>query len=54
MVLRQIVAHCVALEYCGNKKGNDLVTMGKIFEYKFSKMLFNVFGDLSLLWHLPN
>jgi hypothetical protein len=54
MVLRQILVHRIALEYRGNKKGNDFVTVGKKFEYKFSKMLFDVFGDLSLLWHLPN
>ena len=31
-----------------------LLPWEKNFEYKFSKMLFDVFGDLSLLWHLPN
>ena len=36
------------------KKGNDFVTVGKFFEYKFSKMLPDVWFDLSLLWQLPN
>jgi hypothetical protein len=54
MVLRQIQVHRIALEYRGNKKGNDFVTVGKFFEYKFSKMLSDVCCDLSLWWHLPN
>ena len=54
MVLRQILVHCVALEYCGNKKGNDFVTMGKKFEYKNTKISSDVCYDLSLWWHLPN
>jgi len=36
------------------KKVMILLPWEKNFEYKFSKMLFDVFGDLSLLWHLPN
>ena len=31
MLLRQNLLHNIALEYCGNKKGNDFVTMGKRF-----------------------
>jgi hypothetical protein len=54
MVLRQNHDHHAALEYHGNKKDNVFVTVGKKFEYKFFKLLFDVFGDLSLLWHLPN
>jgi len=45
--------HNRALEYCGNKKDNDFVTMGKK-TYKISKLLSYVCFDLSLLWHLPN
>jgi hypothetical protein len=47
MLLRQNLLHNIALEYRGNKKGNDFVTVGKTFEYKFSKMLFDVCCDLS-------
>src|ERR1700729_1795239 len=54
MVLSQFLLHRAALEYRGNKKGNDFVTVGKFFEYKFSKMLSDVCFDLSLLWHLHN
>src|SRR6202042_717910 len=54
MVLRLFLHHHIALEYRGNKKGYDFVTVGKIFEYKFSKLLSDVCFDLSLLWHLPN
>ena len=54
MVLSLFLLHRAALEYRGNKKGNDFVTVGKFFEYKFSKMLSDVCFDLSLSWHLPN
>jgi hypothetical protein len=54
MLLRQNLLHNIALEYRGNKKGNDFVTMGKNFEYKFSKMLLDVCFDLSSWWHWPN
>ena len=53
MVLSQFLLHRAALEYHGNKKGNDFVTVGKFFEYKFSKMLSDVCFHLSLSWHLP-
>jgi hypothetical protein len=54
MVLSQFLLHRAALEYRGNKKGNDFVTVGNFFEYKFSKILSDVCFDLSLSWHLPN
>jgi 23S rRNA U2552 (ribose-2'-O)-methylase RlmE/FtsJ len=39
-VLRQILLHNRALEYCGKNFVNDFVTVGKIFEYKnFQKIL---------------
>ena len=50
MVLRQILVHQIALEYCGNKKGSDFVTVGKK-NWIFSS---DVCYDLSLWWHLPN
>jgi hypothetical protein len=48
MLLRENLLHKIALEYCGNKNDNDFVTMGKKFEYTFSKMLLDVCSDLSL------
>jgi hypothetical protein len=54
MLLRQNLHHKIALEYHGNNFVNDFVTVGKFFEYKFSKMLSGVCFDLSLWWHLPN
>jgi len=53
-VLSQFLLHRAALEYCGKKKGNDFVTVGKKFEYKFSTLLLDICFDLSLSWHLPN
>jgi hypothetical protein len=54
MLLRQNLLQNIALEYRGNKKGNDFVTVGKIFEYKNSIFSSDVCYDLSLWWHLPN
>jgi len=54
MLLRQNLLHKIALEYRGNKKGNDFITVGKKFEYKNSILLSNVCYNLSLWWHLPN
>jgi len=54
MLLRQNLVHNIALEYCGNKKGNDFVTMGKKFQYKISKLFSDVCFNLLLLWQLPN
>ena len=39
------ILHRAALEYCGKKKGNDFVTVGKKFEYKNFKMLSDVCFD---------
>ena len=54
MVLSLFLLHRAALEYRENFFDYDFVTVGKNFEYKFSKMLSDVCFDLSLLWHLPN
>jgi len=54
MLLSQNLHHRTALEYCGKKKGNDFVTVGKKFEYKNSIFSSDVCYDLSLWWHLPN
>jgi hypothetical protein len=53
-LLRQNLQHNAALEYHGNNFEYKFVTVGKEFEYKFSKILSDVCFDLSLCWHLPN
>ena len=54
MLLRQNLYHKAALEYHGKVFQYKFVTVGKIFEYKISKMLLDVCFDLSLWWNLPN
>ena len=48
MLLKHFLLHNATLDYHGNFFVNDFVTVGIIFEYKFSKMLSDVCFNLSL------